>query len=202
MAAKGRRKRTGAARASDGVWPPPPTYETPKQAPQRRLLLPLYMALPRMPEGFGLPKWAKTASFNIMLVLAVFWLERDAPLVGKIMVGFFSVLIFICLFALLYWASAAALLFVSRSLGRPAESLPSEWLKDSFIPAMGGRMGLVPNAMFLIWGLSYLDIYHFHRINLVALIVWGSWFLLGCIVAVVNGVGQWLRERRIVSGNR
>ena len=61
-------------------------------------------------------------------------------------------------------------------------------------------MGLVPNAMFLVWGLSYLDIYHILRINLVALIVWGSWFLLGCVVAVVNGVGQWWRERHTPPG--
>ena len=61
-------------------------------------------------------------------------------------------------------------------------------------------MGMVPSMMFLVWGLSYLDFYPIRRINFIALIVWGSWFLLGCIVAVVNGVGQWLRERRVPSG--
>ena len=76
---------------------------------------------------------------------------------------------------------------------------PPQWGKD-IISAADGWMGLVPNAMFLVWGLSYLDIYHIHRINLVALAVWGSWFLLGCVMAVVNEVGQWLRERRAPTG--
>ena len=199
MAAPGDSKRAEAAGASDGVWPPPPTCAPVEAAPPRRLLLPLHMWLPQMPKGFGLPKWAKAARNEFFIAFMIIYLLLHS-VIGKIMVGFLVVLLLLCLASLIFCMAVVAVMFVARRLGRTTEVVPPHWGKG-IISAMDGWMGLVPNAMFLVWGLSYLDIYHIHRyhihrINLVALIVWGSWFLLGCVVAVVNGVGQWLRERR------
>ena len=194
MAAAGGRERAEAAGASGEVWPPPPTSPPVEPAPQRRLLLPLYMALPRMPRSFGLPRWAKAARNEFFIAFMIIFLLLHS-VVGKIMVGFLVVLLLLCLASLIVCMAVVAMTFVARRLDRTTEVVPPHWGKG-IISAMDGRMGLVPNVMFLVWGLSYLDIYHIHRINLIALIVWGSWFLLGCIVAAVNGVGQWLRERR------
>ena len=198
MAAKRRGRQGEAAGASDEVWPPPPTCPPVESAPQRRLLLPLFMALPQMPKGFGLPGWASSASLNLWLAFMVLWLAHDAPVVGKILVGIFVFGHSIKFLYLLTWAFFSSLHLVRRSLGQKSEAPTTSW--GHTLALHGGWMGMVPSMMFLVWGLSYLDFYPIRRINFIALIVWGSWFLLACIVAVVNGVGQWLRERRVPTG--
>ena len=198
MADRAGKKRTRSAGALGTVWPPPPTCETPKPAPQRRLLLPLHMALPQMPKGFSLPKWASSASLNLCLSFTVLWLAHDALIVGKIFVWIFVLSHSVEFLYLLTWAFFISLHLVRRSLGQTSEAPTTSWAHT--LAWWGGWMGMVPSTMFLVWGLSYLDIYHIHRINLIALIVWGSWFLLGCGVAVVNGTRQWLRGRCIVTG--
>ena len=64
----------------------------------------------------------------------------------------------------------------------------------------GGRIGLILLIVFWLWGISFLGICHIHQISSVARIIWAAWFVLGCIVAVVNGVDQWLREQRSLPG--
>ncbi len=182
------------AGASGMVWPPPPTSPPlePSSPRRSRLLIPL--PLPQMPPSFGLPKWAKAAR-NYLFIAFIIVLLLLHTVVGKIMVGFLAALLLLCLFSLIFCMVVVAVMFVGRRLGKTTEMPPPQWGKD-IISAMDGWMGLVPNAMFLVWGLSYLGIYHIRFINLVALAVWAAWFVLGCGVAVVNGVGQWLRARR------
>lgn len=196
MAAQGGDERAEAAGALNTVWPPSPTCAPVEAVPTRRSLLPVYLALPQMPKGFGLPGWAKTARNYLFTTFMILLLLSHTPVVGKVMVGFIVLLLLLCLSALIFCMAVVAVMFVGRKIVRTTEMPPPQWGKD-IISAADGWMGLVPNAMFLIWGLSYLDIYHIHRVNLVALAVWGSGFLLGCIVAVVNGVGQWWRGRRM-----
>jgi len=191
---QGEGEQAEAAGAMNTVWPPPPTCAPVEAAPPRRLLLPLYMALPQMPKGFGLPGWAKTARNYLFITFFILLLLPRVLVVGKVMVGFIVLLFLLCLSALIFCMTIIAVMFVGRKIGGTTERPPPQWGKD-IISAADGGTGLVPNAMFLIWGLSYLDVYHIHRINLVALIVWGSWFLMGCVVALVNGSGQWWRGR-------
>ena len=126
------------------------------------------------------------------------WLAHDALAVVKILVGIFVLGHSVEFLYFLTWAFFTSLHLVRRSLGQISEAPTASW--GHTLAWHGGWMGMVPSMMFLVWGLSYLDIYPIHRIHLVALIVWGSWFLLGCIVAVANGVGQWLQERRVPTG--
>jgi len=53
----------------------------------RRLLLPLYMALPQMPKGFGVPGWAKSAFTNAVLMFVALDLRHHALLTGQMLVG-------------------------------------------------------------------------------------------------------------------
>jgi len=147
-----------------------------------------------MPKGFGLPKWASSTSLNVMFAFMAVWLAHDAPIVGKVLVG---ILVFGHSAEFLYlltWAFFTSLHLVRRSLGQMSEAPTTSW--GHTLAFYNDWMGIVPSLMFLVWGLSYLDVYHIHRINLVALAVWATWFLLGCVVAVVSGVRYWLREWR------
>ncbi len=104
MAAQSDNVQTESAGASDTIWPPPPTYTPVELAPQRRLLLPLYMALPQMPKRFGLPKWASSASLNLWLAFTILWLAHDAPVVSKRLVGIFVLGHSVEFLSLLTWA--------------------------------------------------------------------------------------------------
>ena len=193
------KKRTRSVGALNTIWPPPPICPPVEAAPPRRLLLPLHMWLPQIPKGFGLPKWARSASFNLWLAFATLWLAHDAPVIGKIAVGILTLVYSVEFLYLLTWAFFTSLHLVRRSLGQKSEAPSISW-GHTLSHYGGGWMGVVPSLMFLVWGLSYLDVYRIHRINIVALAVWGSWFLLGCLVAVVNGAGQWWRERHAPLG--
>lgn len=199
MAGRGGKKRARSAGALDTVWPPPPACAPVEAGPPRRLLLPLYMALPQMPKGFGLPGWARFAMGCIAVAFMALLLELHAPIIGKIMVGLFVFgysAIFLCL---LVCECIVLGVHVARGLGKTTVTLPTEYRSD-ILSALDGWMGTVPHLMFCVWGLFYLAGDHIHLINRVALAVWGGWFLLGCVVAVVNGVGQWLRDRRTSRG--
>ncbi len=194
MAAQGENEQTKPAGASDTIWPPPPTCPPIEPASPRRLLQLIYLPLPQAPKGFDLPKWASSASLNVMFAFMAVWLAHDAPIVGKVLVGIFVLGHSAEVLYLLTWAFFTSLHLVRQSLGQMSEAPTTSW--EHTLALRGGWMGMVPSLMFLVWGLSYLDVYHIHRINLVALALWGTWFLLGCVVALVNGVRHWLRERR------
>ena len=192
MAAQGESEHAKTADASNAVWPPPPTYPAPEPfAPRRsRLIIPL--PLPQM------PLLLRVTLLHIVFISALLRLEHDLPLAGKIMIGLWVAVysLFICTW-LSYCTKA-----VKQHLSQEWQPLRSykrtAWRKMPL--ALGGWMGLVPFMVFWIWGLFFLSGKYVPFANRVALIFLAAWFLLGCIVAVVNGVRHWLKERRTQAG--
>ncbi len=198
MGADGGGNQAAEAGNADAVWPPPPTCPPVEAAAPRRSLLLIHLPFPQMPPGFGLPKWASSASFNVVVAFGAVLLKLHAPLFGKILIG-----LFVCGYSFMFlslptWAFFAFLSSIRRSLGQTPIEPATSW--GYVLSALDGWMGMVPSFMFLVWGLSYLDIYHIRFINLVALAVWAAWFVMGCGVAVVNGVRYWLRAWRTSRG--
>ena len=198
MAAQGADEQPEAVGAVNTVWPPPPTCEPPEAVAPRRSLLPIHLPLPQMPKGFGLPRWAKASFANAVFIFIALDLRHKAPFIGQIIVGLSIAFYSVLLFTMLFWAVRAMGRFVVHKVTKTPLELPPVVLSD-YIPSTGGWMGFIPASAFWIWGQFYLFGGLASSVNLTILAVQAAWFVLGCIVAAVNGVGQWWRNRHAPS---
>ena len=198
MAVRGEDEQAEAVGALGTVWPPPPTGPAPLLPTPRSPIWLIHLPLSPLLTEFSLPKWTKAALGCLFIAFVVLLMGRDSPLGGKVIVGLFVALDSLLLSTLLFWGISALRLRQGRYWQPPQSFNKTAW--KTILQSLGGWMGLVPVLVFWAWGLFYLADGHDHLINRVALAVWGSWFLLGCLVAVVNGAGQWFRDRRASRG--
>ncbi|MBV9852021.1 MAG: hypothetical protein JO250_20335 [Armatimonadetes bacterium] len=142
--------------------------------------------------GFELSQWAKAAGSSLAIVVFAAMLQIASPLISKALVGLcvvvYSPLVFVLLMMWGCWVAA----LVGRRLGKIAEVPPA--FRES-IRKTGDMTGLAQLLLFWFWGIFYLAGKHYHLFNRVALLVWIVTFLAGCLVAVVNGFGVWIRSR-------
>jgi len=102
----------------------------------------------------------------------------------------------IALFTMVRWAIRAVGRFGARKISEAPLEMPWFPLPRYYISLGGVGMSFVPASAFWIWGQFYLFRGMEASVSRAVLTVQAIWFLLGCVVAVVNGAGQWLRERR------
>ena len=193
MAARGENEHA-EARTSNTIWPPSPTGPAPPMPTPHSPAWLIHLPLSPFLAPFALPKWARSAFNNLFIAIVGLLMESQALLVGKIVVGLSVFVTFASILILLTWAFSALLHLIDRCFGKVPERPSTTW--QGGLSAAGGWMGMVPNAVFLVWGLLYLADERVRWVNRVALIVWASWFLLGCGAALVNGTKYWLREWR------
>lgn len=121
-------------------------------------------------------------------------MERHAGTAGKILIGLSLLVHSGPLLSFATWAFFTFAYLIRFRIDKVRGEPPSS-RRDDFA-TIGGWLGLVPFIMLWVWGPFYLAGDNHHWVNRLALIVWAAWFLLGLIVATVNGVRQWLRLRR------
>ena len=194
MATQGEDEQKEEVGILNGVWPPPPIYEPPRAAAPRLPRLPFLQML----KGFGLPEWAGWAFSNITITVIAPTIEHYVSPVGEVLVGILVVYYSFLICSLLFWIIRVLRTYLANGWQQQGDHDEVMW--ERVLPMLGGRMDLVPLLVFWLWGISYLGIYHIHQINSVARIIWAAWFVLGCVVAVANGVGKRLQGRSAPTG--
>lgn len=200
MAAQDEDQQAKTAGASNAVWPPPPTCAPPPPPTSQSPLWLIHLPLSPFLAPFALPKWAGSAFTNAVLMFIASDLRHKAPLVGQIVVGLSIAFYSVLLFTMVYWAVRAVGRFVAHKISKVPLELPSVALPEYYMSVGGGRMSFIPSSAFWIWGQFYLFGSTDAWVGWTVLAVQAAWFLLGCGVAVVNGVSHWLRARRTSPG--
>lgn len=196
MAAQSENEQTESAGASNTVWPPPPTGPAPPLPTPRSPIWLIHLPLSPFLAPFALPKWATSAFTNAVLMFIASDLRHKAPLIGQIVVGLSIAYYSVLLFTMLFWAVRAAGRFAVHKISKAPLELPSAALPDYLMSVGGGGMSFVPSSAFWIWGQFYLFWGMDGFVSRTFLAIQAVWFIMGCLVAVVNGVRHWLREWR------